>query len=61
MAGRPVRGLDRPGYGYSIPAEDREVLDSANLTGYDPPPLLDEQGQPPRPEFWLYRLWLSHR
>src|ERR1700730_11105576 len=31
MAGHPLRGLDRPCYGYTIVAADREVIESAIL------------------------------
>src|SRR3954470_11093548 len=31
MAGRPLRGLDRPGYGYTIRKAKREVIESAVL------------------------------
>jgi hypothetical protein len=31
MAGRPLQGRDRPGYGYTIWTEDREVIELAIL------------------------------
>lgn len=31
MVGRPWRGLDGPGYGYTIRTGDREVIESATL------------------------------
>src|SRR3954466_14680041 len=33
MAGRPLRGLDRPGYGYTTRKANREVIELAVLNG----------------------------
>src|SRR4051812_1420697 len=35
MSGRPWRGLDRPGYGYTAGIADREVIESAILNPAD--------------------------
>src|SRR3954447_12310922 len=32
MAGRPLRGRDRPGYGYTMQEANREVIESAILS-----------------------------